>query len=135
MNLGETKIIPYGRQNISNEDIEAVVEVLRSDYVTQGPVVPAFEKKVASHVGVKYGTAVTNATAALHMSCLALGVDKGDLVWTVPNSFVASASCALFCGAEIDFVDIDINTYNISIDSLEQKLREARKKDKVPKAA
>lgn len=126
-------MIPYGKQNISKEDIEAVIEVLKSDFLTQGPAVPLFESKVREIINVKYAVAVNSATSALHLACLALGVKEGDLVWTSPISFVASANCARYCGAEIDFVDIDKQTYNMEIASLERKLFEADKKGKLPK--
>lgn len=100
-------MIPYGRQSISEEDIAAVVAVLRSDWITQGPCIDAFECALAAYCGVAHGVAVANATAALHIACLALGVGPGDRVWTSPNTFLASANCALYCGAQIDFVDID----------------------------
>ena len=124
-------MIPYGRQNISEADIKAVTDVLRSDFLTQGPAVKNFEDKLAAYVGASHAIAVCNATAALHIACLALGVGKGDVVWTSPISFVASANCALYCGAEIDFVDIDGNTFNMSPDALEEKLKTAKKKPKV----
>lgn len=125
--------IPYGRQDICEADIQAVVDVLRSDYLTQGPIVPAFEISVAKYCGVKHAVAVNSATSALHIACLALGVGKGDIVWTSPISFVASANCALYCGAEVDFVDIDSHTYNISVDYLKEKLAQAEKIGKLPK--
>ena len=105
-------VIPYARQSITTQDIDAVVEVLKSDYLTQGPVVPAFEDAVANLVGVKHAIAGNSATSMLHIACLALGVTDEDLVWTSPISFVASANCALYCGAEIDFVDIESETFN-----------------------
>src|SRR5688572_7488659 len=105
--------IPYGRQDINQADIDAVVEVLRSDFLTQGPVVPRFEEAVASYCGVQHAVAVNSATGALHIACLALGVSKGDVVWTTPSTFVASANCALYCGATVDFVDIDPRTCNL----------------------
>lgn len=119
-------MIPYGKQNISEEDIKAVIEVLKSDFITQGPAIPKFEEAVKTYVGAKFAVAVNSATSALHIACLALDVGKGDVVWTSPNSFVASANCALYCGAEVDFVDIDGNTYNISPDALEEKLKQGR---------
>jgi len=106
-------MIPYGRQDINESDIQAVVDVLRSDFLTQGPAVPAFEKAVAEYCGAQFSVAVSSATSALHIACLALGVGKGDLVWTSPITFVATANCALYCGADIDFVDIDPHTYNL----------------------
>lgn len=127
------KMVPYGHQSISEDDIEAVIEVLRSDWLTQGPMVERFEQAVAEYCDVKYGVVVCNATAALHLACLALGVGKGDYVWTSPNTFLASANCALYCGANIDFVDIDSNTYNLSIDALTKKLEAAVKNNKLPK--
>ena len=100
-------MIPYGRQDISEADIQAVVDVLRSDFITQGPAIPAFEQAVATYCGTKHAVAVNSATSALHIACLALGVGPGDLVWTSPITFVASANCALYCGATVDFVDIE----------------------------
>jgi len=126
-------MIPYGRQDINEDDIQAVVDVLKSDFLTQGPMVPAFEKAVSDYCHVRFSVAVNSATSALHIGCLALGVGKGDIVWTSPISFVASANCALYCGAEVDFVDIDPFTYNISIDCLSEKLQEAEKLGKLPK--
>lgn len=125
--------IPYGRQNISEQDIDAVVAVLNSNFLTQGPQVPLFEKSVLDVVGAKYAVAVNSATSALHIACLALGVGKGDVVWTSPITFVASANCALYCGADIDFVDIDERTYNLSITKLEEKLIQAKAENKLPK--
>jgi UDP-4-amino-4,6-dideoxy-N-acetyl-beta-L-altrosamine transaminase len=126
-------VIPYGRQDISNDDIQAVVDVLKSDFLTQGPVVPAFENVVAHYCGAKHAVAVNSATSALHIACLALGVGKGDIVWTSPITFVASANCALYCGAAIDFVDIDPKTYNLSAKSLAEKLALAEKSGNLPK--
>jgi UDP-4-amino-4,6-dideoxy-N-acetyl-beta-L-altrosamine transaminase len=126
-------MIPYGRQSISEADIEAVIEVLKSDYLTQGPVVPQFENAVAQYCGAEHAVAVNSATSALHIACLALGVGKGDIVWTSPISFVASANCALYCGAKVDFVDIDPHTYNLSIDCLKEKLAHAELIGKLPK--
>jgi UDP-4-amino-4,6-dideoxy-N-acetyl-beta-L-altrosamine transaminase len=126
-------MIPYGRQDISEADILAVVDVLKSDFLTQGPVVPAFEKAVSEYCNSTFAFAVNSATSALHISCLALGVEKGDLVWTSPITFVASANCALYCGAEVDFVDIDSATYNMSVYALEEKLIKAEKKGRLPK--
>src|SRR5512147_2595336 len=111
-------MIPYGRQNITDADIDAVVEVLRSDFLTQGPAVPRFEQAVANYCGVSHAVAVNSATSALHIACLALGVGPGDRVWTSPNTFVASANCARYCGAAVDFVDIDPATYNLSPQAL-----------------
>jgi UDP-4-amino-4,6-dideoxy-N-acetyl-beta-L-altrosamine transaminase len=126
-------MIPYGRQNISQEDIAAVVEVLRADFLTQGPVVPEFEKTVASYTGAEHAVAVSSATSALHISCLALGVGPGDLVWTSPITFVASANCARYCGADVDFVDIDPCTYNLSVSCLVEKLEQAKRNGRLPK--
>ena len=126
-------MIPYGRQDISQDDINAVINVLKSDFLTQGPVVPAFEKAVSDYCEAKHAFAVNSATSALHIACLALGVSKGDLVWTSPITFVASANCALYCGADVDFVDIDLATYNMSIVALEKKLIRADKLGRLPK--
>jgi len=126
-------MIPYAKQAISEQDIEAVVKVLRSDFITQGPIVPEFENQLAQYCGAKHAVAVNSGTSALHLACLALDVGPGDYVWTSPNTFVASANCARYCGANVDFVDIDPETYNISIEALEFKLITARKKDCLPK--
>ena len=126
-------MLPYGRHNINKNDIQAVVEVLKSDFITQGPVVPEFETAVAKYCNVQHAVAVNSATSALHIACLALGVGKGDLVWTTPISFVASANCALYCGAEVDFVDIDSHTYNLSVERLAEKLEHAETVGKLPK--
>ena len=126
-------MIPYGRQDINQSDIDAVVNVLRSDFLTQGPVVPAFENAVTMHCGVRHAVAVNSATSALHIACLALGVGNGDLVWTSPITFVASANCARYCGADVDFVDIDPLTYNMSVECLRAKLEGAQKIGKLPK--
>lgn len=126
-------MIPYGRQTISEADIQAVVEVLRSDFLTQGPTIPAFENAVANYCGTQYAFAVNSATSALHIACLALGVGKGDSVWTSPITFVASANCALYCGADVDFVDIDPHTYNLSVEKLTEKLAWAEQIGKLPK--
>lgn len=126
-------MIPYGRQSISEEDIEAVVEVLRSDFLTQGPVVPRFEQAVADYCNAQFGVAVNSGTAALHIACLALGVGAGDWVWTSPISFVASANCALYCGAQVDFVDIESDTGNMCAIELAKKLAIAEKEGKLPK--
>jgi UDP-4-amino-4,6-dideoxy-N-acetyl-beta-L-altrosamine transaminase len=127
------KPIPYGRQDIDQADIAAVLAVLDSDYLTQGPVVPAFENVVSSRCNVQHAVAVNSATGALHVACLALGVGKGDVVWTSPITFVASANCALYCDAEVDFVDIDPHTYNMSLDRLSEKLEHAKASGKLPK--
>ena len=126
-------MIPYGKQTISEDDIKAVVEVLRSDFITQGPVVPEFEKAVASYCGAKHAVAVNSATSALHIACLALGVGPGDLVWTSPVTFVASANCARYCGADVDFIDIDPRTYNLSVARLAEKLEQAKRSGRLPK--
>lgn len=126
-------MIPYGRQDITQADIDAVVGVLQSDFLTQGPQVPLFEKKVAEHVGAQYALAVNSATSALHIACLALGLGPGDWLWTSPVTFVASANCGLYCGAQVDFVDIDPRTYNLCPLALEKKLIEAAKTGKLPK--
>ncbi|MFB2829240.1 UDP-4-amino-4,6-dideoxy-N-acetyl-beta-L-altrosamine transaminase [Aeromonas jandaei] len=126
-------MIPYGRQSISQADIDAVVEVLKSDFLTQGPVVPRFEQAVADYCGAKFGVAVNSGTAALHIACLALGVGHGDWVWTSPISFVASANCALYCGAHVDFVDIEPDTGNMCAVELERKLIAAKAEGKLPK--
>ena len=126
-------IIPYGRQEISSKDIEAVVDVLRSDWLTQGPAVERFERLVAEYCGAKFAVAVNSATSALHLACLAAGLNQGDILWTSPNTFVASSNCALYCGATPDFVDIDPLTYNLSISALEQKLEKARQQGTLPK--
>lgn len=126
-------MIPYGRQNIVAEDIEAVVEALESEWLTQGPSIGSFEEAMASYCHSQHAVAVCNATAALHISCLALGVSAGDVVWTSPNTFVASANCARFCGAEVDFVDIDPATLNMSVAALAEKLEFAHKLGRLPK--
>ncbi|OGX44376.1 MAG: UDP-4-amino-4,6-dideoxy-N-acetyl-beta-L-altrosamine transaminase [Omnitrophica WOR_2 bacterium RIFCSPLOWO2_12_FULL_51_8] len=126
-------MIPYGRQDISEADIQAVVDVLRSDFLTQGPAVPAFEASVAQYCGVGHAVAVSSATSALHLACLTLGVGKGDIVWTSPITFVASANCARYCGADVDFVDIDPSTYNLSVECLETKLIQAAESNCLPK--
>lgn len=126
-------MIPYGRQQITEDDILAVGKVLRSNYLTQGPVVPAFERSVAERVGVQHANAVNSATSALHIACLALDLGPGDLLWTSPITFVASANCGRYCGANVDFVDIDPNTFNICPDALEAKLDAASRTGKLPK--
>lgn len=126
-------MIPYGRQSISQADIDAVVEVLQSDFLTQGPKVPAFENAVAKHVGAKHAFAMNSATSALHVACLALGVGEGDWLWTTPVTFVASANCGLYCGAKVDFVDIDPKTYNLCVRTLETKLINAKEAGVLPK--
>lgn len=125
--------IPYGRQDINQADIDAVIEVLKSDFLTQGPLVPKFEKLVAQHCGAKYALAVNSATSALHIACIALGLGSGDWLWTSPVTFVASANCGLYCGSKVDFVDIDPRTYNLCPVALEKKLIEAEKSGQLPK--
>lgn len=126
-------MIPYGKQDINQQDIDAVVEVLKSDFLTQGPQVPLFEKAINEVTQSQYAVAVNSATSALHIACLALGVGEGDIVWTSPITFVASANCALYCGAGIDFVDIDPETYNLSPIELEKKLQQAKQNNTLPK--
>ncbi|MDB4210949.1 UDP-4-amino-4,6-dideoxy-N-acetyl-beta-L-altrosamine transaminase [Ascidiaceihabitans sp.] len=126
-------MIPYGRQDISQEDIDAVVEVLRSDFLTQGPKVPLFEETVANYCGAHHAVAVNSATSALHIACLALGLGKGDWLWTTPVTFVASSNCALYCGAKVDFVDVDPQSYNLSPQRLEEKLLIAEVDGRLPK--
>lgn len=126
-------MIPYGRQSITEEDIQAVVDVLRSPWLTQGPMVSRFEDAFRERCDVAHALAVNNGTAALHIACQAIGLDPGDRLWTSPNTFVASANCALYCGATVDFVDIDPQTYNLSPDHLEEKLIEASRKGSLPK--
>ena len=126
-------MIPYGKQDIQQQDIDAVTEVLQSDFLTQGPQVPLFEAKINEIVQSTYAVAVNSATSALHIACLALGVGEGDIVWTSPITFVASANCALYCGASIDFVDIDQHTYNLCPIKLEKKLQQAKQQNKLPK--
>ena len=126
-------MIPYGRQEITEEDISEVEKVLRSDLLTQGPIVPKFEQSVASYCKASYAVAVNSATSALHIACISLGLKEDDYLWTSPNTFVASANCARYCGAKVDFVDIDPNTYNISVSALSEKLKSAEKKGTLPK--
>ena len=127
------KLIPYGKQEITQQDLDAVVSVLKSDFLTQGPRVPAFEEALTALSGCKNAIAVNSATSALHLACVALGVKEGDAVWTSPISFVASANAALYCGATVDFVDIDPQTYNMSMSALEEKLIRAKKSNSLPK--
>ena len=126
-------MIPYGRQDISQAEINAVAEVLRSDFLTQGPMVPRFEEVVAQYCGAQHAVAVNSATSALHIACLALDLGPGDWLWTSPNTFVASSNCALYCGAKVDFVDIDPHTYNMSVERLKEKLIQAEKEGYLPK--
>ena len=126
-------MIYYGKQDVNESDIQAVEDVLRSDFLTQGPAIERSENKVAAYCGVTYAVAVTNATSALHIACLAAGLGEGDLLWTSPITFVASANCARYCGADVDFVDIDEKTYNMSVPALEEKLQQAKQKGRLPK--
>lgn len=126
-------MIPYGRQDITQADIDAVVAVLQSDFLTQGPMVPRFEQTVAEHVGARHALAANSATSALHMACLALGLGPDDYLWTTPITFVASANCGLYCGAQVDFVDIDPRTYNLCPQALAHKLEQAERDGKLPK--
>ncbi|HKR25252.1 MAG TPA: UDP-4-amino-4,6-dideoxy-N-acetyl-beta-L-altrosamine transaminase [Allosphingosinicella sp.] len=126
-------VLPYGRQHVTDEDVAAVAEVLRSDWLTQGPQVEEFEAAIHAVCGAPYVVAVNSATSALHIACLALGVGPGDLVWTVPISFVASANCALYCGAEVDFVDVEADTANIDPEALAEKLSQAERTGRLPK--
>ena len=126
-------MIPYGRQDINDADIEAVVRVLTSDFLTQGPMVPRFEARVAEHVGAAHAVAVNSATSGLHIACLALDLGPGDLLWTSPVTFVASANCGRYCGADVDFVDIDPATYNMCPTALARKLEDAAAKGRLPK--
>ena len=126
-------MIPYGRQNITQQDIEKVVEVLKSDFITQGPLVPLFEQSVLDSVNANYACATNSATSALHLACLSLNLQKKDILWTSPISFVASSNCGLYCGADVDFVDINPDTYNICVDKLEKKLKKAKIINRLPK--
>ena len=126
-------MIPYGRQHINNKDIEAVVSVLKSQYLTQGEKVPEFERLLSAYCGVERGVAVNSATSALHIACRSLGLDSGDYLWTTTNTFVASGNCALYCGASVDLVDIDNDTYNMSVPALEKKLKVAKTEGRLPK--
>lgn len=121
------KYIPYGNQDISQEDVQAIIDVLQSVWLTQGPAIEKFEQVVAEYCGVKYAVVVNSATSALHIACLAAGLEKDEWLWTTPNTFVASANCGLYCGAKVDFVDIDTRTYNMSVKQLEQKLISAKR--------
>ena len=126
-------MIPYGRQHLDDNDIKAVLDTLQSDWLTQGPTIPKFENALAAFCGANYSVAVNSATSALHIACLALGVGKSDIVWTSPNSFVASANCALYCGARVDFVDIELHTGNMCVKALEDKLIIAESTNSLPK--
>ncbi len=124
-------MIFYGKQNVNQKDIDAVTAILQSDFLTQGPAIERFEKRVAEYCSVKYAVATSNATAALHVACLAAGIGDGDVLWTSPNTFVASANCARYCGATVDFVDIDPNTYNMNVEELERKLKTSAVRPKI----
>ena len=126
-------MIPYGKQDINQADISSVIDVLQSNFLTQGPQVPLFEKTLVDYCGVDYGVAVNSATSALHIACLSLDLGEGDWLWTSPNSFVASANCGLYCDAKIAFVDIDMQTYNLSATELEKKLIQAKQENRLPK--
>lgn len=126
-------MIPYGRQEVTEADIAAVLQVLRSDYLTQGATVPRLEQAIAAHVGARHAVAANSATSVLHIACLALGLRPGELLWTVPNTFVASANCARYCGAEVDFVDIDPHSWNLSVPALRAKLTQAKRAGRLPK--
>ena len=126
-------MIPYGKQDINQADIDAVVKVLQSNFLTQGSQILLFEEMVGNYCGAKFGVAVNSATSALHIACLALGLGNGDWLWTSPNTFVASANCGLYCGAHVDFVDIDPQTYSLCANALEKKLKVAKEKNKLPK--
>jgi UDP-4-amino-4,6-dideoxy-N-acetyl-beta-L-altrosamine transaminase len=126
-------MIPYGRQDITEADLDAVRNVLLSDFITQGPATTTFEADLSRYCGVDHAVAVNSATAALHMACLALGLGQGDLLWTSPNTFVASSNVGLYCGADVDFIDIDPATYNMCVDTLEARLKEAKKEGRLPK--
>ena len=126
-------MIPYGKQDINQTDIDSVISVLQSDFLTQGPQTPLFEKIVSDYCGAEYGVAVNSATSALHIACMALNLGEGDYLWTSPNTFVASANCGLYCGAKVDFVDINPLTYNLSPEELEKKLIQAKLENKLPK--
>jgi UDP-4-amino-4,6-dideoxy-N-acetyl-beta-L-altrosamine transaminase len=126
-------MIPYGHQQVSEEDIDAVTSVLRSNFLTQGPVLPQFEQAICDYTGADYGVAVNSGTSALHLACLVLGLGQGDWLWTTPITFVASANCGRYCGAKVDFVDIDPITWNISVEALENKLIVAEREQRLPK--
>ncbi|MCO4784896.1 MAG: UDP-4-amino-4,6-dideoxy-N-acetyl-beta-L-altrosamine transaminase [Marinomonas atlantica] len=131
--MNVANFIPYGRQSISVADVEAVCEALTSDFLTQGPIVGQFEQAVAQLSGCQFGVAANSATSALHVACLALGVGSEDIVWTTPNTFIASANCAVYCGAKVDFVDIDPQTYNLCTVQLAEKLMRAKTENRLPK--
>ena len=125
--------IKYGKQDVTDEDIAAVVKVLKSDLLTQGPIVPLFERATCDYTGAKHAVAVNSATSALHIACMALNLGPGDFLWTCPNTFVATSNCAVYCGASVDFVDMDPNSYNISIEQLKNKLVIAEQNNSLPK--
>jgi UDP-4-amino-4,6-dideoxy-N-acetyl-beta-L-altrosamine transaminase len=125
-------VIPYGRQDVTQADVDAVTAALRADFITQGPAIPRFEEAVTRRAGAAHGVAVNSATSALHVACLALGLGPRGLLWTVPNTFVASANCARYCGADVDFVDIDRGTWNLSVPALREKLLRARREGRLP---
>ena len=127
------KMIPYGKQDINSNDIQEVIKVLKSDFITQGPKLPIFEKEISNFCNSKYAVAMNSATSGLHLSCLALGLTTNDYLWTSPISFVASANCGIYCGAQIDFIDIDRNNFNIDTNLLKAKLIQAEKNNKLPK--
>ena len=131
--MEKSKFIPYGRQEVTQEDIDAVIQTLKSDFLTQGPAVPLFEQKLCSYTGARYSVAVNSCTSALHIACLALGLGPGDILWTSPITFVASANCALYCGASVDLVDIEPDTALMSVEKLKDKLEWAEKEGKLPK--
>ena len=133
LSLCDSVMIPYGRQDITQDDIDAVIDVLKSDFITQGPVLDEFERHLCAYVGASHAVAVNSATSALHISCLALGLQPGDRLWTSPITFVASANCGLYCGAKVDFVDIDSVTYNLCPKALEKKLLQAEADGTLPK--
>ena len=126
-------MIPYGIQDIDDEDIKSVIDVLKSDFITQGPLTRVFEEKIVNYVGSKYCVSLNSATSALHAACAGLGLGEGDYLWTSPISFVASANCGLYCGAKVDFIDINLDDYSISIDNLREKLNQAKENNKLPK--
>ena len=125
-------MIPYSRQSIDNSDINGVKRILKSNFLTQGPEVTKFENKICDYVGSKYAITTNSATSALHIACMAIGVKKNDIVWTSPNSFVASANCAEYCGANVDFIDIDLETFSISFEKFKEKIS-ITKRNKLPK--
>ena len=126
-------MIPYGKQDVTKEDIKSVVNILNSDFLTQGPAVPLFEKSLCDYTGAEYSIAVNSATSALHIACLSLDLKKGDILWTSAISFVASANCAIYCGAEVDFVDVDSDSGLMSVDALRSKLLKAKSANTLPK--